>query len=211
MKEIVFIVTILLTSITGYAQINIFGLFVNQDGAFRQLDLKSDSSYILDFDNRCGGKYRESGKYKVISDTIYLLPNDTVIKPTKYLYISHLPADRDTFWTWDIGTLAQISFSDSILPMNQIGRLTDHDALSFGSYFMKHGYHTNGNLYFKIEKLKDKRTVTTYYLNGNIKSIEEYIKNQKHGDWYFYSETGHFIKKEVYKRGKLKQQILNNL
>lgn len=210
MKKILFII-ILLTRTIGFTQINVFGVFVNQDGAFRQLDLKSDSSYIFDFGDRCGGKYCESGQFKVISDTIYLFPNDTITKPSKYLYISHLPTDGGLFWTWGIGTLARIFTSDSILPLNQSGRLTDYEGLIFGSFEMEKGYYSNGKISFKTENLNEKRVVTTYYSSGQVKSIELYLKNQKHGDWFYYSETGQLIKKEVYRRDRLKQQELNTL
>lgn len=205
--------TIILTSTICNSQTSVYGLYINQDGSFRQLDLKPDFTYDYYSQGPCGlvPSYRDTGIFTVIADTIFLKSNDTARKQEKYLYISHLPTDKNTFWFWNIGTLAQIFKSDSILPTNQGGRLSDYEALFFGSYVKRQGYYNDGKLMFKTETFDETKVITNYYSTGQVKSIEHYYKDKKAGDWYFYKENGQIEKIETYNRNKLKRQKKNAL
>jgi antitoxin component YwqK of YwqJK toxin-antitoxin module len=147
----------------------------------------------------------------MVSDTIFLKSNDSTRKLEKYLFISNLPTDKNTFWFCNTGTLGHIFKSDSILPANQGGRLSDYEALFFGCYVKQQGYFNDGKLMFKIETFYKTKIITNYYSSGQVKSIEQYYKDKKTGDWYFYKENGQIEKIETYKSDKLRRPKKNAL
>lgn len=213
MRKLLFIFSVLLTSGICYSQTNIWGLYSVNNGAYRQLDLRPDFSYNYSSKGQCGllPKYHNTGTFRIISDTIFLTSNDSTRKPEKYLFISHLPTDKNTFGFCNTGTLAHIFQSDTVLPSNQWGRLSDYEALFFGCYVKQQGYYNDGKLTFKIETFYKTKIITNYYSSGQVKSIEQYYKDRKTGDWYYYKENGQIEKIETYKRDKLRRPKKNAL
>lgn len=43
-----------------------------------------------------------------------------------------------------------------------------------------------------------------YHENGKVKFEGSWRKGKKHGEWVYFNEEGEMLKKEMYKRGKLK-------
>lgn len=194
-----------------HSQSTIWGQYTNKDGAFRSLDLKPDHTYNYKFGDRCGGTYIDSGMYTIILDTLFLKSNDTSHKPLKFFYISQKSFDNNNFSYWEIGALAEIYTRDSILPKGKEGKISDYEGLFFGSYVKDQGYYSNNKLMFKIETLKKTKVVTNYYVSGQMKSIEQFYKDKKVGDWYFFKENGQLQKIETYKRNKSKRKKKNKL
>ena len=184
------------------------GLYVNQDGANRELDLRPDFTYNYYSQGGCGliPAYKDTGVYTRISDTIFLQPNDKTQKQEKFLFVTRLPSDKKAFWFWEIGTIAKMFKSDSILSSDQSGRLSDHEALYFGSYVKKKGYYNSGKTMFKIETREKIKIITNYFESGKVKSIEQYLDGKKTGDWFYYKENGEIKNIETYSKDKLKRK-----
>ncbi|MFZ1633787.1 MAG: hypothetical protein WAT43_07920 [Chitinophagales bacterium] len=208
-----------------HAQNNIWGLYINNDGAYRSIHLKPDSTYYYEFGDRCGGSYKETGNYNTIADTLYLFKTgaDTNDK-SKFLMLneSNILSYYDTVidsetlekfavCLWQPNSIAAIWESDSILPLNNAGRISDYLVLLSGSYVKTSAYYDNGNLKFYEQNSSKIKIVTNYHLNGQISLIEHYYKNKKTGDWIYYSETGTVIQIDTYKNGRLKRLKRSNL
>jgi hypothetical protein len=213
LKKFIYLLLIFLTTNVCFSQTNIWGLYLNQDGAYRQLDLRPDYTYTFYHQGPCGHipAFSDTGIFAIIGDTIFLKSHDKSQVTEKYLFISSLVKEDKKFGLWGTGTLARIFKSDSILPTNQGGRLSDNEALFLGSYIKRQGYYNNGNLIFKTETFDKIKIITNYYSSGKVKSIEQYFNDKKSGDWYFYKENGQIEKIETYKRDKLKRQNKNSL
>ena len=224
MRQLLFILTISLTAGACYSQTNIWGQYINHDGAYRSIDLRPDNIYYSDFGDRCGGTSKDTGLFIIIADTIFLKSNDKSIKQNKlfifkesniYLFtdtVTNLSSGKKIpICLWQPNTLVSIFQSDSLLSKNIQGRLSDHEALSGSGYTKQVEYYGNGRLSFNIQTSDKTKIITYYYTSGQVRSIEHYYNGRKTGDWYFYKENGQIEKIETYKRDKHRRLKKNAL
>ena len=213
MRQLILILTISLTANICYSQTNIWGIYLYKEGTYRQIDLRPDSTYYIFTQYSCGvtPDYHDTGIFIINADTIFLKSNDSTRNQIKFLYISHLPNNQNSSWYGETETLAEIFKCDTVLPNNLNGRLSDYEALFFGSHIKTQGYYNDGKLLFKINTFNKTKIITKYYSTGQIKSIEKYYKDKKTGDWYLFKDNGQIEKIETYKNDKLKGVMRNAL
>lgn len=216
LKQLIFMFIVTLMN-NCFSQTEIWGKYENREGAFESIDLKPDSNYYCDFADRCGGDFKDSGTYHIVLDTLFLKSYNITVSDRKFLIIKERNISRFTdtmvnsatnekvpFSFYQLNSFVRIVKSDSILPFNFSGRLSDFECLSGFGYLKNTAYYDNGNLIYSIESSENHKTITNFYKSGQTKSIEHYRDDKKHGECLFFKENGEIDKIEKYKNNRLK-------
>jgi antitoxin component YwqK of YwqJK toxin-antitoxin module len=207
MRLFLFILTFTLLNFC-FGQTNIWGVYVEKFGAYRVLDLKADLSYSYYSEGPCGivPAYKDSGMYTVVGDTIFLQSNNISRKREKYLIITN-ETPKELY----IGspTICQIYRSETKLDLNSGGRISDYEGVYLNHFIKTQEYYDTGKINFKIDEYFKTKVITTYFPSGQVKTIEQYYKDRKSGDWYFYKYDGQIEKILTYRKGRLKRTYLN--
>lgn len=211
MKYLIIILTILLNGLFCFAQNKFAGQYSINDGAHRLLDLRPDYTYIYLSQPPCGvvQTYIDSGVYKIAQDTIYLYSNIQQKLNDKFIYTTRKLDTNFNYWVLDIGILNRVHISDTIVSKNQSGRINDYEFLIWGAFEKTAEYYENGKLKIIVQDIDKGKVITRYYQTGQIQVIEQYKKDKKNGDWFYFEPNGHISKIVKFKIGR-KRYIRQN-